>query len=82
MDDLSPYGPVLLVDAKAHDSIEMPRGIAVLTSDRVPGLSDHFADLGIVAALLRPDRYCLATATTARDTANMLARARQLGLAD
>lgn len=73
MDDAVGYAPVLVVDEKLARALDTPPGIMMITTDDAPGLGAKLAALNIRAALLRPDRYILATANDLVGLEDMLA---------
>lgn len=62
MDELIGYAPVLVADAALVRGLDAMPGLRVITTDDAPGIRAELAKLGVGAALLRPDRYILATA--------------------
>ena len=62
MDDLIGYAPVLLADADLVRGLSAVPRFRVITTDDAPGIGAELTTMGVRAALLRPDRYILATA--------------------
>lgn len=80
MDDLIGYAPALIIEsALLRDLATRPR-FAVIASDQAPGVSHELSKLGARAALLRPDRYVMATANTLEQTYAMLSASHLGGL--
>lgn len=73
MDDVIGYAPVLVAEAELLGDIQVPSGLAVVTPNDAPGIANELDLLGVRAALLRPDRYVLATANDAVELQHILA---------
>lgn len=73
MDDATGYAMALVADAELIRGIVPIVGLRVLTTRDAPGIAGELAHLGIRAALLRPDRYILATACDLAELKAMLA---------
>lgn len=64
-DDRTGYSHVLLVESAAalpSRLVSSPAGIAILTGDEAQGVGHWLREHGIIAALVRPDRYVRGTA--------------------
>lgn len=81
MDDVVGYAPVLVGEASLLTRTTALPGIACVTTEDAPEASAALAEFGVRAALLRPDRYILATANNERDLQAFPAIARAAGLA-
>lgn len=83
LDDHVGYGFALITragDAAADDTLRrlcLQRGVAMVAADDGP-LRAWLDQAGIVAALVRPDRYVLAIADTPADVADLLAHVLRL----
>jgi 3-(3-hydroxy-phenyl)propionate hydroxylase len=73
MDDLIGYAPVLVADAGLVRGYAVLPGLQLITTDDAFDLSAELAELGVRAAVLRPDRYILATANDLAQLKVMLA---------
>jgi 3-(3-hydroxy-phenyl)propionate hydroxylase len=62
MDNVIGYAPVLVTDAALPEGLDVKPDLRVVTADDAPGVATELATLGVRAALLRPDRYIMATA--------------------
>ncbi|EHR03975.1 2-polyprenyl-6-methoxyphenol hydroxylase-like oxidoreductase [Bradyrhizobium sp. WSM471] len=68
-DDMVGYGDVLLVENAAA----LPPGIKILTSDESNGVGRWLREHGIIAALVRPDRYVRGAARNTGELARLIA---------
>ena len=82
MDDRIGYSPVLVADAALTRGLDLPNGLRVITTDDAPGVAAELTDLGVRAALLRPDRYVLATANDPAELMAVLAVPKLAALLD
>lgn len=73
LDDAIGYAPVLVIEADLLSGVRVPTGLAVVTTAESPDLAAHLARFGARAALVRPDRYLLGTASDPADVADLLA---------
>jgi 3-(3-hydroxy-phenyl)propionate hydroxylase len=81
-DDLVGYAPVLVADAALVRGLDTTPSFRQITTDDAPGIRAELADLGVRAALLRPDRYILATANDLTQLKAVLAAPRLGALLD
>lgn len=74
------YAPALVIESGLLRDLVKPPRYAVISSDQAPGVSHELGKLGARAALLRPDRYVMATANTLEQTSAMLSSPHLGGL--
>lgn len=80
MDDVVGYAPALVADAALARELAAPPEMQVITTEDAPEIGAELANLGARAALLRPDRYVLATANDIAELEALLAAPRLGGL--
>ncbi|PJG46527.1 MULTISPECIES: bifunctional 3-(3-hydroxy-phenyl)propionate/3-hydroxycinnamic acid hydroxylase MhpA [Sphingobium] len=73
MDDAVGYAMALVADAELAREIGSVPGLQVISPREAPGIEEELSRLGIRAALLRPDRYILATANSGPELNAVLA---------
>ncbi|BBD99954.1 3-(3-hydroxyphenyl)propionate hydroxylase [Sphingobium amiense] len=73
MDDAVGYAMALVADAELAREIGPVAGLQVITPQDAPGIGEELSRLGVRAALVRPDRYILATATSGPELTALLA---------
>ena len=78
MDDVAGYAATLIVDASLAAEVKAPQGLTVLTTKDLPGASELLANLQVVAVVVRPDRYILATAANAGEIPALIEAASRL----
>lgn len=71
---------VLICAHEIAAGLTLPQGVELVTTENAPDVASHLARFGVQAALLRPDRFVLATAETAQEAAGMLSRLMPLFL--
>ena len=73
MDDVIGYAPVVVADAALVGDSDAIAGFRLITTDDAPQLHAELDGIGVRAALLRPDRYILATANDLTQLKDLLA---------
>jgi len=64
---------VVVAEAGLADGLDLPRGVALVTTDD-SNAAEHLARLGAKAAVLRPDRHTLGGADTLAELAELISR--------
>ena len=78
MDDSIGYAPVLACEASLAQNLISRPDLPVVTTDDAPDLAAELTAIGARAALLRPDRYVLATANTLEELGLLATSTEQL----
>lgn len=75
MDDAHRHKWVVVADAELARGLDLPAGVALVSTANSPDAAEHLARFGVGAVLLRPDRHTLGSADTQAELAQLVERA-------